>query len=285
MKTGLFACLLVLAVLMAACAVAAPEPGDSPTTTMPSGGIEGPVFIDSTEILYLESFPVQVRLLVRGWLPTPCHELQWSLENAGGAIDVALWSVIALGQDCGQVLEPFEVSIALGSFETADSEVVLNGEPIGRVVVGEVPAPGRVTFVGAGWSFGMCAGYCRADLVLIDGLLTLVGSDRTGDEPLYEHRGELTAEGSGLIAAAAAALSGLPLESVYGCPDCADGGASYVVLDRDGVTSRHDMEFGRPPEVLADLHDLAMATINKLETCRSDEMVIVAADCEPWQGL
>jgi hypothetical protein len=285
MKTRLFPWLLVVAILLGACAVADPEPGDSSTTTFPSGGIKGPVFIDSTEILYLESFPVQVQLLVRGSLPTPCHKLRWSLEDPDRVIDVALWSVLALGQGCAQVLEPFEVSIALGSFETADSAVVLNGGQIGRVVIGEVPAAGRVSLIGSGWSFGMCGGYCTADLVLIDGSLTLVGGGWTSDEPLYENRGTLTARGNGLIAAAVAGLSGLPLESVYGCPDCADGGATYVVLDRDGVSSRHDMEFGRPPEVLAELHELAMAMIDTLETCRSDGMVIVAGDCDPWQGF
>jgi hypothetical protein len=131
----------------------------------------------------------------------------------------------------------------------------------------------------------MCGGYCTADLVSIDGLLTLVGSGWTSDEPLYENRGTLTAEGQGLISAAADKLRSVPLESVYGCPDCADGGAAYVVVDLDGVSSRHDMEFGRPPAVLAELHELAMAMIDALETCQSDEMVIVADDCEPWQGL
>lgn len=285
MKTRIFACLLLLAGLVGACAVADPEPRDSSTTTFPSGGIEGQVVIDSTEILYLESFPVQVQLLVRGSLPTSCHELQWSLQDPDEVIEVAMWSVMALGQDCAQVLEPFEVSIALGSFETADSPVVLNGEQIGRVAVGEVPAAGGISLMGAGWSFGMCGGYCTADLVLIDGSLTLVGGGWTSAEPLYENRGTLTAKGNGLITAAVAGLSGLPLEAVYGCPDCADGGATYVVLDRDGVTSRHDMEFGRPPEVLSELHELAMAMIDTLETCQSDEIVIVAGDCEPWQGF
>lgn len=281
----LSACLCVLAVLASACAAGDAGFGDGSTTTTPAGGIEGPVFIDSTEILYLESFPVQVRLLVRGSLPTPCHELQWSLEDAGGAIDVTLWSVVALGQNCAQVLEPFEVSIALGSFETADLAVVANGEQIGRVVVGDVPVAGRDSLVGAGWSFGMCGGYCTADLVSEEGTLVLTGGGWTGDDPLFENRGTLTAEGQGLISAAGEKLRGLPLEPVYGCPDCADGGAAYVVLDRDGMSSRHDMEFGRPPEVLAELHELAMAMIDALETCQSDEMVSVTDDCEPWQGF
>jgi hypothetical protein len=198
---------------------------------------------------------------------------------------VTLASVLALGQVCDQVLEPFEVSIPVGSFETADSALVLNGEEIGRIVVGEVPAAAGLSPVAAGWSFGMCGGYCTADLVLAGGSLTLVGGGWTSDEPFHQHRGTLTARGHELLAAAVAGLSGLELESVYGCPDCADGGAAYLMLDRDGVSSRHDMEFGRPPQELAGLYGLAMAMIDSLETCRPDEMVVVAADCVPWQGF
>ena len=47
---------------------------------------------------------------------------------------------------------------------------------------------------------------------------------------------------------------------------------------------RHDMDFGRPPDLFADLYGLAMAMINSLETCESDDLVTVAGDCEPWQG-
>jgi hypothetical protein len=247
--------------------------------------MEGPVFVDYAEILYLESFPVQVRLFVQGSLPTPCHQVQWAVEDLGEAIEISLWSVIALGQSCAQVLEPFEVSIPLGSFETADLAVLLSGEEIGRIAIGEVPASGSDSLVGAGWSFGMCGGYCKADLAIENGALVLTGGGWTSDEPLFENRGDLTADGHGRISAAVARLSGVALEEVYGCPDCADGGAAYVVLDRDGLTSRHDLDFGRPPEILAELHGLAMAIIDALETCDSDEMVTVADDCEPWQGF
>lgn len=259
-----------------------PTPGE-PSTTHPNG-IVGPVFIDSTEILYLESFPVQVRLLVRGSLPTPCHEAQWAVEDEGWAIDVELWSVVLLGQVCAQVLEPFEVSIPLGSYESATTLVLLNGEQIGRLAIGAEPPSDPVSLVAAGWSFGMCGGYCKADLVLAEGSLALTGSGWISDEPLFENRGTLTSAGRERIAAALTKLRGVALEPLYGCPDCADGGAAYLVLDRAGVASWYQMDFGRPPEILARLHDLALGMIDALETCVSDEVVTVADDCDPWQG-
>jgi hypothetical protein len=87
------------------------------------------------------------------------------------------------------------------------------------------------------------------------------------------------------IEAAAERLNGVILDPVYGCPDCADGGAAYLMLAGNGGPSRHEMDFGRPPEVLAELQGLASAMIDALETCASNELVAVADDCEPWQGL
>jgi hypothetical protein len=244
----------------------------------------GPVYVDSTEILYLESFPVQVRLVVRGSLPTPCHQARWGVDDSTGELEVTLWSVVALGQLCAQVLEPFEVTIPLGSFEESDNPVLLNGEQIGRVAIGGKSPALRVPLVGAGWSFGMCGGYCQADLVFDAESLVLTGRGWIIDEPLYVHRGTLTTEGRDRISAAVARLSGAGLEDVYGCPDCADGGAFYVVLDRAGVVSRHDMDFGRPPDILTELHGLGIAFIDALETCQSDELVMVSDNCVPWQG-
>lgn len=285
MKVRLLALFCAAAVVLSACAPGESGSGDDPTTTTISGGIEGPVFVDSTEILYLESFPVQVRLVVLGSLPTPCHQAQWSVEEDGEAIDVALWSVVALGQDCAQVLEPFEVSIPLGSFETADLDVVLNGEQIGRVEIGTETAGPAVSLSGAGWSFGMCLGLCNAELVVNGDGLVLTARDREQAEPLYENRGSLTEEGLDRIAAALTELEGAALEPVYGCPDCADGGAFYLELTGAGALTRHNMEFGQPPEVLAELHGLAMSVIEALETCTSDELVTVGDGCTPWEGF
>lgn len=241
------------------------------------------MFVDATDILYLESFPVQVRLVVQGSVPTPCHQTRWEVEDLGRAIDVRLWSEILLGQSCAQVLAPFEVSIPLGSFESASSPVLLNGEQVGWVSIGSEPAVGGGTLVGAGWSFGMCGGFCRADLAIDGTELVLTGRGWAGEEPLFQNRGVLTPTGLERLGAALARLGGTALDSVYGCPDCADGGAAHLVIEREGATSRHDMEFGKPPEELTELYGLAMAMIDALETCGSDDLVTVAADCEPWR--
>lgn len=239
------------------------------------------VYVDSTEILLLESYPVQVQLIVRGSLPSPCHELMWQVDDRGTVLEVALWSSADPDEVCIAVLEPFEVSIGLGSFESADIPVLLDGQPVGRVVIGGPSTLEAPTLVGAGWSFGMCGGYCNADLTLVGAEAALIGSSHQGLQPLYRNLGTLTAQGLARLEQAAKRIEGVALEPVYGCPDCADGGASYLQLRRDGTSARHDMDFSPPPEELAELHGLAMSIISALETCASNELVSVAADCDP----
>jgi len=258
--------------------VATVPPVSSQTTVAPH---RGQVFVEATEIIVLESSPVQARLIVRGSLPTPCHEAMWDVDDVGQAIDVGLWSEPDPEDDCIQVIEPFEISIALGSFESANSPVFLNGEEIGRLTIGSEPDAGDVSLVGAGWSFGMCGGYCNADLDIEDDALVLTGSGHIGEEPLFVNRGTLTTVARERIDTAVRTLDD-DLEPVYGCPDCADGGAAYVVLAYGDTITRHDMEFGRPPEVLVELRELAVSIIGPLETCESNELVAVADDCTPW---
>jgi hypothetical protein len=264
-------------------ASASPRSTSTPGTgTAPTGWEEGPVYVDSTDILYLESFPVQVHLLVQGSLPTPCHEAEWAVEEGADGISVRLWSVSDPGAICVDVLEPFEISIPLGSFETADLPVELDGEPVGRVVVGGTPSGTTApSLVGAGWSFGMCVGYCLSDLVVDGDHLVLTGTDRREQATLFVNEGALTPAGRERIDAAVAALGDVILEPVYGCPDCADGGAAYLSFARDGVASRHEMEFGEPPAEIAELHEIAMSLIGSLERCETTELVHVAEGCVP----
>jgi hypothetical protein len=255
--------------------------GVSASDPTAAGGTPDPVYVDSTEIEYLESFPVQVRLLVKGSLPTPCHEAVFEVQDLGDRLDVLLWSLADPDQVCAQVLEPFELAIPLGSFESANVPVVLNGDEVGRVEIeGRFAGP---TLVGAGWSFGFCLGYCNADVAIEGDDVIVTGRDRDSEEPLYVHRGTLTAEGRARLDAAAASLAGVALDPVYGCPDCADGGAAWVEIFREDVIERVEMEFGSPPEVLSELHAASLALIEALETCTSNELVDVADDCVAFE--
>jgi hypothetical protein len=262
---------------------AAADPSGADGDTV--GPIESPVYVDGTDILYMESWPVQVRLVVQGSVPTPCHEPVWDVQSSDDGITVRLWSEADADVVCTSVLAPFEVSIPLGSFERADLPVTLNGQEVGHVVVGASPDPRStpIELTGAGWSFGMCAGFCRADLAVEGDGLRLQGLDPAGIEQLFENRGALTSAGRAQLDTLLAALDGVILEPVYGCPDCADGGARYVVLERDGEAMRHDLEFAAPPPELAQLVALTTTFMDALQGCASGELVTVADDCVAWQ--
>ncbi|MGE5249251.1 MAG: hypothetical protein ACM3QS_03465 [Bacteroidota bacterium] len=141
-----FGAFLAAAVLLAACASKSPSigPGDTPVndlTPLPSPADylpqpgdnalkRGPVFLDTTDLLTLESFPLQFSLSLKGSLPTPCHKLrvQVGSPEAGGILPVEVYSLADPAALCTQVLQPFEVTMPLGSFPAGHYRLLVNGE-------------------------------------------------------------------------------------------------------------------------------------------------------------
>ena len=99
-----------------------------------AGMMRGPVFIDETELLLLESFPVQIELVIRGALPTPCASLEWLVEapDDQGRIQVEAFSLQDPAIDCIQVLQEMEERLAIGSYSEGSYSVWLNGELVGE---------------------------------------------------------------------------------------------------------------------------------------------------------
>jgi hypothetical protein len=239
---------------------------------------DGPVYIDHASLFYQGADPVQVSLTLSGDLPTPCHQPRWTVTAGDATIAISLWSIPGEGM-CAAVLEPFELIIPLDD-AIAGSPVELNGEPVGIVAgAGDI---GAVTgLAGAGTSFGMCAGTCVRDLRVDADALTLRGHEHMLAEPVFTNRGQLTVDGQAAVDAAVAGIDNEELQAVYGCPDCADGGAAWVRLEREGGVSEHVMEFGAPPEALAELYEVSAEITASLEACQDSGLVAVAADCVP----
>lgn len=127
--------MLAIALLFGACGDADSGPsGDDEQTegTAPSGWTRAEAFVGDTQLLILESFPIQVRLTVTGDLPTPCHVPVWEVEDDGVTLAVTFESAVDPDETCTQVLEPFEVTIDLGSFSEGSRTVTLNGETVGE---------------------------------------------------------------------------------------------------------------------------------------------------------
>ena len=101
-----------------------PQPGDAVLA-------EGPVYIDSLELLTLESYPLQFVLVLKGNLPSPCHQLRVTAAapDEVGRIAVRAYSLADPETACIAVLEPFEANLALGSFPPGHYQILINGEP------------------------------------------------------------------------------------------------------------------------------------------------------------
>lgn len=119
-----------LLILVAACTA-------SPDASTPEP-VEGALYIHSADLLIMESYPVQVALVIAGELPTPCHEFlyQYEIQDLGDEkrIDVRAYSVADTEEVCIQVLQPFEeqVSFDLRNALEGIYVVYLNGERVGE---------------------------------------------------------------------------------------------------------------------------------------------------------
>lgn len=104
-------------------------------TTSDENLVRGEVFLnlEESQVLILESMPVQINLLLRGDLPTPCHELRVILltDEANKRIDLEVYTLVGKTTVCIDVLQPFEATISLGSFSGGSYTIYANGEELG----------------------------------------------------------------------------------------------------------------------------------------------------------
>lgn len=156
---------------------------------------------------------------------------------------------------------------------------------------GQCPDTSRDPIVlGGGSSFGFCGTACQRELEIaaspldVEGacdVVTLEVCDN-GPNPLCTtHSGTLTSAGHAEARAVARALEGVRLDPVYGCPDCADGGASQLVLQRSSGRSEHVYEFFSPPAVLEDADAFVQGLVDALSNCRATNHVVPDPSCSP----
>lgn len=100
----------------------APKPEDASLT-------RGEAYVDSSQLLTLESFPLQFMLSLKGNLPTPCNQLRIAVSppDAENKVNVEVYSVSNPDEICVQVLAPFEVNYSLGSFPAGTYSLWVNG--------------------------------------------------------------------------------------------------------------------------------------------------------------
>jgi hypothetical protein len=101
-----------------------------------------------------------------------------------------------------------------------------------------------------GTSFGMCAGYCREDLVVESSEFSFTRSSWQNTLPPESLEKPLSTTAWRQLIADIDVDTFRALQDVYGCPDCADGGAEYIEIQTDEFTKRVTFEYGKGPEQL-----------------------------------
>lgn len=111
-KLLILTCLLITAMWLAACGG---QPTPLPTGDLPPGSLlAGKAVVDNTDILILESFPVQVHVVARGNLPDGCTQIdEIQQERVDNAFQVTITTARPAGAVCTEAVVPWEKTVAL----------------------------------------------------------------------------------------------------------------------------------------------------------------------------
>ncbi len=134
--------LLIFVLALAACNPATESPDTPVDSGQPGGGLapiyepragdelllRGEIYLDSTDLLVAESFPVQYSLVLKGNLPSPCHQLRavYNPPDATNAISIEMYSVAEPDAVCVAMLQPFEQSIYIGALPSGHYTLWVN---------------------------------------------------------------------------------------------------------------------------------------------------------------
>ncbi|SMO77323.1 hypothetical protein [Gracilimonas mengyeensis] len=108
----------------------------------------------------------------------------------------------------------------------------------------------------AGQSFGMCIGNCFQELSLNSREAVLRVDDRglpNNEEAEVYAKTEVSAEEWNRWTSSVDKEVFLALDDVYGCPDCADGGAEWLEIQSPDINKKVVFEYHNPPAAIADL--------------------------------
>jgi inhibitor of cysteine peptidase len=112
-KQWILVCMFLMSIT-AACTAAAPEP-TPPLPAVPVDGERGQAaIVDDIDVMILESFPVQVNVVVRGNLPDGCTYLdEFDVQRNGNTFEMIIWTVRDPEAMCTMALVPFEETVSL----------------------------------------------------------------------------------------------------------------------------------------------------------------------------
>jgi len=156
---------------------------------------------------------------------------------------------------------PGTTRLKLGYMRAWESLPPLQTFDIGFIVNGGiVPPPIPPLGIRIGTSFGECMGYCWKEVLLDAETIVVIARSWDGEaypEKVYEEKMEPELWVQLQTAADFSTLE--QMDEVYGCPDCADGGAEWVTMTLSGRIETVKFEHGTKLEPLAELLELLRA--------------------------
>jgi hypothetical protein len=109
---------------------------------------------------------------------------------------------------------------------------------------GSGTAPAPAALVRSGTSFGLCVGYCYREVAIHDLEASYVLRQWVPNSLEIRGTSRITAREWRTLRRAIDMDALMALPDVIGCPDCADGGAEWIEVERDGARKRVTFEFG-----------------------------------------
>lgn len=129
-----------------------------------------------------------------------------------------------------------------------------------------------------GTSFGLCGGYCRTELRVQKSGFSYVESGRNfgGDAlPDRHYEGKISAAEWQAIVEAYDPAGFAGLDTIIGCPDCADGGAEWLRVESANMDRRVTFEHGANIEpILHLMHQLRLLRASAEENLRAGNATV-----------
>ena len=121
---------IAIGLLCGACGPFVSPPAPGVTVTPGEDVVFGEALVEEVSIVFLVSFPLQVRVTVSGYLPNPCSWVdQVTVDRVDRQFNVRLLRGSNAGEICIQVEEAFEENIPLDVYglPAGDYTVDVNG--------------------------------------------------------------------------------------------------------------------------------------------------------------
>ena len=99
---------------LSGCGAGNPTETPIPAATATSGAVEGLATVEGVDIQILESMPVQVQAVIKGYLPDPCTRISSVGQSRdGNTFKITISTARPADAVCAEVITPFEHTVSL----------------------------------------------------------------------------------------------------------------------------------------------------------------------------